>query len=50
MINLRCCEIHELKEKKITGTYHSLNKLHQMALKHQTPETPNVLGIYVFPV
>ncbi len=47
--NDECLNKHnKLKEKKITGTYHSLNKLHQMGLKYQTPETPNVLGIYVF--
>jgi len=47
--NEKCLEKHlRIKEKKITGTYHSLQKLHEMSLKHQTPETPNVLGIYVF--
>ena len=47
--NNECLNKHDkLKEKKITGTYHSLSKLHQMGLKFQTPETPNVLGIYVF--
>ena len=47
--NEKCLNKHnKLKEKKITGTYHSLNKLHQMGLKNQTPETPNILGIYVF--
>ncbi|MEL0009355.1 MAG: aminotransferase class V-fold PLP-dependent enzyme [Flammeovirgaceae bacterium] len=47
--NDKCLKKHnDLKEKKITGTYHSLNKLHQMGLKNQTPETPNVLAIYVF--
>ena len=28
-------------------TYHSLPTLHKYAAKHQTPETPNVLGIYL---
>ena len=47
--NDKCLNKHkELKEKKITGTYHSLSKLHEMGIKNQTPETPNVLGIYVF--
>lgn len=32
---------------KNTGTYHSLLSLHTFAMKHQTPETPNVLGIYL---
>lgn len=30
-----------------TGSYHSFSSLQQYALKHQTPETPNVLGIYL---
>ncbi len=30
-----------------TGTYHNLSTLHAFAKKHQTPETPNVLGIYL---
>ncbi len=34
-------------EGKNIGTYHSLVSLHTFALKHQTPETPNVLGIYL---
>ena len=47
--NEKCLNKHNnLQKKKITGTYHSLNKLHKMGLKNQTPETPNVLGIYVF--
>lgn len=29
------------------GSYHNLPTLHQYAQKNQTPETPNVLGIYV---
>lgn len=29
------------------GSYHSLPSLHRYALKNQTPETPNVLGIYL---
>lgn len=29
------------------GSYHNLPSLHTHALKHQTPETPNVLGIYL---
>ena len=46
--NNKCLDKHyNIKEKKITGTYHSLEKLHKMSLKNQTPETPNVLAIYV---
>ncbi len=47
--NERCLE----KAKKldsdgmITGSYHSLTTLHKHALKNQTPETPNVLSIYI---
>lgn len=29
------------------GSYHSLPKLHASGLKHQTPETPNVMNIYL---
>lgn len=29
------------------GSYHSLPSLHQFALKNQTPETPNTLGIWL---
>tara|TARA_B100000287_G_scaffold435620_1_gene505001 strand:- start:2487 stop:3548 length:1062 start_codon:yes stop_codon:yes gene_type:complete len=47
--NDKCLDKHnKIKENKITGTYHSLNKLYKMGLNKQTPETPNVLGIYVF--
>ncbi len=46
--NDKCLDKHyKIKEKKITGTYHSLDRLHKMSLKNQTPETPNVLAIYV---
>ena len=46
--NNKCLDKHyNIKEKKITGTYHSLEKLHKMSIKNQTPETPNVLAIYV---
>jgi phosphoserine aminotransferase len=30
------------------GTYHNLSTLYTHAKKNQTPETPNVLGIYLF--
>jgi phosphoserine aminotransferase len=29
------------------GSYHTLPSLHSFAIKNQTPETPNVLGIYL---
>lgn len=29
------------------GSYHSFKELRQYAIQHQTPETPNVLGIYL---
>ena len=46
--NDKCLDKHnKLKEKKFTGTYHSLHKLHEMSQKFQTPETPNVLSIYL---
>ncbi len=37
-----------LKSKNINiGSYHNLISLHDNAVKHQTTETPNVLGIYL---
>ncbi len=30
-----------------TGTYHSFAALEKMALKHQTPETPNILSLFL---
>lgn len=30
-----------------TGSYHSLQQLQKMGVKNQTPETPNILGIYL---
>ena len=37
----------ELKSKHIvTGTHHSFESLDAFAIKHQTPCTPNVIGIY----
>ena len=37
----------KIELNEITGSYHSLEKLHKMNLKFQTPETPNILGIYL---
>jgi phosphoserine aminotransferase len=47
--NERCLEkAHQLKSKGLNiGSYHNLPSLHQFYLKHQTPETPNVLAIYL---
>ena len=49
LVNDRCLE----KAKKLQknghsiGTYHTLPKLVESAAKFQTPETPNMLGIYL---
>ena len=32
---------------QVIGSYHSLPKMHEAAAKQQTPETPNVLNIYL---
>jgi phosphoserine aminotransferase len=49
MVNERCIErASELLSKGLSiGSYHSLLSLVSHAKKHQTPETPNVLGIYL---
>lgn len=36
-----------LAGKSLAGSYHSFISLEKSASKHQTPETPNVLGIYL---
>lgn len=37
-----------LQQKRIViGTYHNFPTLVEWAIKHQTPETPNVLGLYL---
>jgi phosphoserine aminotransferase len=38
---------HLLSKGMSIGSYHSIPSLHSHALKNQTPETPNVLGIYL---
>ncbi len=49
MVNQKCLE----RQKKIqfqghsTGSYHQLSALKEQGDKNQTPETPNVLGIYL---
>ena len=47
--NEKCISANEKKKELggITGSYHSLEKLYKMSLKSQTPETPNILGIYL---
>lgn len=49
IVNDRCIAKAEqlLSKGRGVGTYHSLPFYLQNAKKHQTPETPNVLGIYL---
>ena len=49
IVNDRCIAKAEalIAKGKGVGTYHSLPFYLQNAVKHQTPETPNVLGIYL---
>ena len=49
MVNDRCLAKAEqlLAKGKCIGSYHTLPQLHQFGLKNQTPETPNMLGIYL---
>lgn len=49
IVNNRCiAKSEELLSKGISiGSYHNLPSLLQHGKKHQTPETPNVLGIYL---
>jgi phosphoserine aminotransferase len=49
MLNERCIEkSQQLAEKGLsTGSYHSITSLLEKGVKNQTPETPNVLGIYL---
>jgi len=49
MVNDRCiAKADELLSKGISiGSYHTIPSLKTHALKYQTPETPNVLGIYL---
>lgn len=48
-VNQKClAKANDLQKKKINiGTYHNLLTLHAFAVKNQTPETPNTLGIYL---
>lgn len=48
IVNEACIDRAEnLSRKTSVGSYHSLPSLVSMATKNQTPETPNVLGIYL---
>lgn len=49
MVNERCIarEQHLRSQGISTGSYHSLESLVSYARRNQTPETPNVLGIYL---
>jgi phosphoserine aminotransferase len=49
LVNERClAKAEQLSQKGInTGSYHALNSLYEHSKKFQTPETPNVLGIYL---
>jgi len=49
LINERCLAKAEqlLAKGRSIGSYHNLPSLHAHALKNQTPETPNVLAIYL---
>lgn len=48
LVNERCMEKAVfLKSKNITGSYHNFITLRENAVKYQTSETPNVLGIYL---
>lgn len=49
LVNERCIQKAEKKMAmgKSIGSYHSLPRLAEMAQKYQTPETPNVLSMYL---
>lgn len=49
ILNDRCiAKAKQLEDKGIrTGTYHNISSLMEKALVNQTPETPNVLNIYL---
>ena len=49
IVNERCIEKNAklIEFGQVTGSYHSLQSLLEKARKNQTPETPNVLGIYL---
>ena len=46
--NNRCMEkFHKISEQKKIAPFRNLGKLHEMAQKNQTPETPNILNIHL---
>ena len=49
ILNDKCLERAETLKAQgnIAGTYHSLESLAKTGAKNQTPETPNVLGLYL---
>ena len=48
IVNDRCLEKADyLKSKNMIGSYHNFISLYENAVKHQTTETPNMLGIYL---
>ncbi len=48
LVNDRCvARAEQLVQQQSIGSYHSLPSLLEKARKQQTPETPNVLGIYL---
>jgi phosphoserine aminotransferase len=49
MVNQKCIEKAQqnTKNEKIYQGYHSIDRYYMKALKNQTPETPNILGIYL---
>lgn len=49
MVNEKCiAKADQLLTKGVSiGSYHNIPALHSHSLKNQTPETPNVLGIYL---
>ncbi len=48
IVNERCHEVADRRASKMSlGTYRSLPNLKKFGSKHQTPETPNMLFIYI---
>ena len=48
LVNDRClAKAEQIAHQQSIGSYHSLPSLLEKAQKQQTPETPNVLGIYL---
>tara|TARA_B110000046_G_scaffold30129_1_gene31773 strand:- start:266 stop:1276 length:1011 start_codon:yes stop_codon:yes gene_type:complete len=49
IVGPRCFEISKSKESKnqIVGSYHTLSALKKNGDKNQTPETPNILSLYL---